>query len=78
MMALLLNSIIMPADLADTRLHKDPEIAQELVQICKEVTMQYAPAIVGQCQNREELTTILSTLSGLEFFLRRRAATRVN
>lgn len=76
-MALLLTGILSPEEIGLPVAH-DPRVAKELIEICKEVVATYGPTVAAQGMSPDEQRTIMSTLSGVEYFMRKRAGERVN
>lgn len=76
-MPLMLSAIITPEEIG-LPAAGNPVVAHELIEICKEVVVAYGPSLVASGLPPDEQRIVLSTLSGVEYFLRRRAKEKVN
>ena len=76
-MPLLLNAIITPEEIR-LPIAGNPVVAHELIAICQEVVVAYGPSLIASGLPPDEQRIVLSTLSGVEYFLRRRAKEKAN
>ena len=75
-MALLLEGIVSPEEIKATPANK--EMMDAMVQINREVIARYGPILLPQVSDHREFVATLATLTAIEYFLRKRAAERIN